>query len=164
MSWFVYVCWDFGLCRLLAAGNRHSINKFGYTGNRSCKAGDRQECMHNIRWCKGFTRMRVLSIRCVSFAIVIVCIDLTSLSRPETGLVRPATGLQEYDRLPNCSCVARALFVQSFLVVVDFVNQASFAEWQLGNQPVHQVQMRHDNAIATPQHSVSREPSTNTKI
>ena len=43
--------------------------------------------------------MRVLSIRCVSFAIVIVCIDLTSLSRPETGRVRPATGLQEYGRL-----------------------------------------------------------------
>ena len=43
--------------------------------------------------------MRVLSIRCVSFAIVIVCIDLTSLSRPKTGRVRPATGLQEYGRL-----------------------------------------------------------------
>ena len=41
MSWFVYVCWDFGLCRLLAAGNRHSIKKFEYTGNRSYKAGDR---------------------------------------------------------------------------------------------------------------------------
>ena len=26
---------------ILAAGNRHSINKFEYTGNRSCKAGDR---------------------------------------------------------------------------------------------------------------------------
>ena len=37
----VYACWDFGVCRLLAAGNRHSINKFEYTGNRSCKAGDR---------------------------------------------------------------------------------------------------------------------------
>ena len=43
--------------------------------------------------------MRVFSIRFFSFAISIVCIDLTSLSRPETGLVRPATGLQEYDRL-----------------------------------------------------------------
>ena len=44
--------------------------------------------------------MRVFSIRFFSFAILIVCIDLTSLSRPETGLVRPATGLQEYDRMP----------------------------------------------------------------
>ena len=45
--------------------------------------------------------MRVLSIRFFSFAISIVCIDLTSLSRPETGLVRLATGLQEYGRLPD---------------------------------------------------------------
>ena len=46
-----------------------------------------QECMHTIRWCKVFTRMRVFSIRFLSFASLIVCIDLTSLSRPETGLV-----------------------------------------------------------------------------
>ena len=44
--------------------------------------------------------MRVFSIRFFSFAISIVCIDLTSLSRPETGLVRPATGLHEYGRPP----------------------------------------------------------------
>ena len=51
-----------------------------------------QECMHTIRWCKVFTRMRVFSIRCFSFASLIVCIDLTSLSRPETGLVNFFSG------------------------------------------------------------------------
>ena len=48
--------------------------------------------MHTIRWCKAFTRMRVLSIRFFSFASLIVCIDLTSLSRPETGLVNFFSG------------------------------------------------------------------------